>query len=47
MYVGSQKELKAFDQYLLDHGYTIEQLIDKASDCLLPHFVDYSHIAIW
>lgn len=46
MYVGSQKELKAFDQYLLDHGYTIEQLIDKASDCLLPHFVDYSHVAI-
>lgn len=47
MYVGSQKLLMNYDQYLLDHGYTIEELIDKASDCLFPHFAKYDHIAIF
>lgn len=46
MYVGSQQELKNYDQYLLNHGYTIEELIDRASDCLLPHFKEYTNIGI-
>lgn len=46
MYVGSQQELKNYDQYLLAHGYTIEELIDHASDCLLPHFKEYKSIGI-
>lgn len=46
MYVGSQQELKNYDQYLLAHGYTIEELIDYASDCLLPHFKEYKSIGI-
>ena len=31
---------------LLDYGYSIEQLVDKASDCLLKHFDKYQHIMI-
>ena len=46
MYVGSQNQLKAYDAYLLAHGYTIEQLIDYASDALLKHISSYEHIGI-
>lgn len=46
MYVGSAQQLKNYDAYLLAHGYTIEELIDHASDCLLPHFLDYRNVAI-
>lgn len=46
MYVGSQNQLKAYDAYLIEHGYTIEQLIDYASDALLKHISSYQHIGI-
>ena len=37
MYIGSHTLMKRYDECLLKHGYTIEQLVDKASDCLLKH----------
>ena len=37
MYIGSQKLMQAYDQRLLEHGYSIIELVDKASDCLLKH----------
>lgn len=37
MYIGSQKLMKKYDQCLLEHGYSIVELVDKASDCLLKH----------
>lgn len=46
MYIGSQNQLKAYDQYLMDHGYSIYELIDKASDCLKSHFKVYDHIGL-
>lgn len=47
MYIGSQNLLKGYDQCLLDHGYTIQELIDKASDCLFAHFVNYDSIGLF
>jgi len=46
MYIGSQTLMKEYDQALLNHGYTIEELVDKASDCLVKHFVDLDKICI-
>ena len=46
MYVATSQQLKRYDQALLDEGYTIEQLVDKASDCLLKHFTAYQKILI-
>lgn len=46
MYIGSQKLLKFYDQALLDDGYTIEELVDKASDCLFKHMKKYERIAV-
>ena len=46
MYIGSQQLMKDYDQALLDHGYKIEELVDKASDCLLKHFKDLDHICL-
>lgn len=46
MYVGSQTLMKKYDQCLLDAGYGIEELVDKASDCLFKHFHLYQKIAI-
>lgn len=46
MYVATSQQLKRYDQALLDEGYTIEQLVDKASDCLIKHFVSYQKIMI-
>ena len=45
MYIATSSQLKRYDQALLD-GYSIEQLVDKASDCLLKHFDKYQCIMI-
>lgn len=37
MYIGSQSLMKKYDQCLLDNGYTILELVDKVSQCLLKH----------
>lgn len=44
MYIGSQALMKEYDQALLDLGFSIEELVDKASDCLLKHFLDLDNI---
>lgn len=46
MYVATSQQLKRYDQALLNAGYTIEQLVDKASDCLFKHFQSYQKIMI-
>ena len=46
MYVATSQQLKRYDQALLDEGYTIEELVDKASDCLFKHFQTYQKIMI-
>lgn len=46
MYIGSRNLLKAYDRSLLTKGYSVEQLIDLASDCLYKHFSQYHNIAI-
>lgn len=46
MYVGSQMLMKEYDQALLKHGYTIEELVDKASDCLLKHLGSLDKICV-
>jgi len=45
MYIGSQELMKKYDQCLLEKGYSIEELVNKASDCLLKH-MHYQHVAI-
>ncbi|OUO72033.1 NAD(P)H-hydrate dehydratase [Thomasclavelia spiroformis] len=46
MYVATSKQMKAYDQALLNEGYKIEELVDKASDAILPHCRDYDKIVI-
>lgn len=46
MYIGSQTLMKEYDQALLNYGYSIEELVDKASDCLLKHFIDFDSICL-
>jgi NAD(P)H-hydrate epimerase len=46
MYIGSQSLMKEYDSLLLQSGYTIEELVDKASDCLLKHFINSDHICL-
>ncbi len=46
MYVGSQTLMKKYDQCLLELGYSIEELVDKASDCLSKHMEKYNHIVL-
>ena len=46
MYVATSQQLKRYDLSLLDEGYSIEQLVDKASDCLFKHFQTYQKIMI-
>ena len=46
MYIATSSQLKRYDQALLDYGYSIEQLVDKASDCLFKHFDKYQRIMI-
>ncbi len=45
MYIGSQSLMKDYDNYLIKKGCTIEELVDKASDCLLKHMYPYNHIS--
>lgn len=46
MYIGSQKLMQRYDQCLLDIGYSIEELVDKAAECLLKHFDNYQSICL-
>lgn len=46
MYVGSQTLMKRYDQCLLNLGYGIEELVDKASDCLFKHMHEYNSVSI-
>lgn len=46
MYVATSRQMKAYDQALLNEGYTIEELVDKASNALLPHCLGYNNIVI-
>ncbi|MFV0395973.1 MAG: NAD(P)H-hydrate dehydratase [Coprobacillaceae bacterium] len=46
MYVASSLQMKKYDVRLLEEGYTIETLVDKASDCLLTHCTSYENIVI-
>lgn len=46
MYIGSQTLMKQYDQCLLDAGYRIEELVDKASDCLLKHIHHFQKVSI-
>lgn len=45
MYIGSQNLMKKYDQCLLNEGYSLIELVDRASDCLLKH-MNYQHVAI-
>ena len=45
MYVASRKQMKRIDEILLEK-YTIEELVDKASDCLLEEVKDYDSYLI-
>lgn len=38
--------MKAYDQALLNEGYSIEELVDKASNAILPHCLGYNNIVI-
>lgn len=46
MFVATSKQMKAYDQALLEEGYTIEELVDKASDVLLKHCQNYQKAVI-
>ena len=46
MYVATSRQMKAYDKALLDAGYTIEELVDKASSAILPHCKNYDNIVI-
>lgn len=46
VYVATSQQLKRYDQRQLDEGYSIEELVDKASDCLFKHFQTYEKIVI-
>ncbi len=43
MEIGSQSLMQKYDQALLDYGYSIIELVDKASDCLLKHMHKQSY----
>lgn len=46
MFVATSRQMKAYDNALLHQGYTIEELVDKASDVLLPHCLEYKEIVV-
>ena len=46
MYVATSKQMKAYDLALLSEGYKIEELVDKASNAILKHCVNYNNIVI-
>lgn len=46
MYVATSTQMKKYDERLLNEGYTIQTLVDKASDCLLLHCKEHNNIGI-
>ncbi len=46
MFVATSKQMKAYDEALLEDGYTIEELVDKASNVLLLHCNKYNNTLI-
>ena len=46
MFIGTQALMKEYDQALLNYGYSIEELVDKASDCLMKHFDNKDNICV-
>lgn len=46
MYVATSKQMKKYDQALLNEGYSIEELVDKASNAILGHCMNYNNIVI-
>lgn len=46
MYVATSRQMKAYDKALLEAGYSIEELVDKASSAILPHCKKYDNIVI-
>lgn len=46
MFVATSKQMKAYDRALLEEGYTIEELVDKASDAVLTYCHDYQKVVI-
>lgn len=46
MFVATSKQMKAYDEALLEEGYTIEELVDKASNVLLLHCNEYNRVVI-
>lgn len=46
MYIGSQQLMKEYDQALLDSGYSIIELVNEASNCLLKHFRNLNHVCL-
>ena len=45
MRVASRYQMMSIDESLLKH-YTIEQLVDKASDCLVEEVSKFNHVTI-
>lgn len=46
MYVATSRQMKAYDQALINAGYKIEDLVDKASEAILPHCREYNKVVI-
>lgn len=46
MYVGCAKQMKYYDELLLKEGYSIIELVDKASDAIMKHIPDFNHMLI-
>lgn len=46
MYVATSKQMKKYDQALLNEGYSIEELVDKASNAILGYCMNYNNIVI-
>ncbi len=46
MYAATKGLMQKYDQTLIKSGYNIEQLVDLASDAILPHVEEYQSYAI-
>ncbi|MDD8049353.1 MAG: NAD(P)H-hydrate dehydratase [Thomasclavelia sp.] len=46
MYVGTSIQFRAYDKALLDLGYSIEELVNMASNQLIKHFNNYNKVLI-
>jgi NAD(P)H-hydrate epimerase len=46
MFVATKKQMMKYDERLLEEGYSINSLVDKASDCLLRHCQGYQKLVI-